>query len=198
MNKSKGIKGLIIGIILLCLVLGYYYYLSNRKSDKEATENVKLTAVQEVLLRDLDNNYPPTPREVVKYFGEIAQCVYSGDCTEEESLQLSEQARRLYDEELLNNNTGQQYIDNFSWDMNNFKEQGIVISSFSPASSIDVEHFSQDGYSWAQMRCTFSLRKGTQLSTTKEVFMLRKDEAGHWKIYGWALADDGNGEIDGQ
>ena len=193
MKKGRGIKTLIIGIILVCLVLGYYYYLSNRKTTQNSEDNVKLTAVQEVLLRNLDHNYPPTPREVVKYFGEIAQCVYGGEYTEEEFKQLSEQAQRLYDDELVVNNTGDQYVENLRWDVGNFKEQKIVISSFSPASSTDVEYFTQDGYSWAQMRCVFNLRKGTQLSTAEEIFLLRKDAGGHWKIYGWKLAEDAEG-----
>lgn len=188
MKKGRGIKVLIIGVILLCLVLGYYYYLSNKKSNKD--EDMKLTAVQEVLLRNLDNNYPPTPREVVKCFGEIAQCVYGGGYTEVEFQQLAAQAKKLYDEELLANNPDKQYIENLKWDVDDFKNQEIVISSFSPSSSTDVEYFTQDGYSWAQLRCLFSLRKGTQLASVEEVFLLRKDETGHWKIYGWKLADE--------
>ncbi len=197
MKKGRGMKGLIIGVILLCLVIGYYYYLSNRRSDK-TEDDAKLTAVQEVLLRNLDNNYPPTPREAVKYFGEIAQCVYGGTYTEEEFQQLAAQAKKLYDAELLANNPDKQYIENLKWDVDDFKNQEIVISSFSPSSSTDVEYFTQDGYSWAQLRCVFSLRKGTQLASAEEIFLLRKDETGHWKIYGWTLAGDEAGAESGK
>lgn len=192
-KKKKGVRIIIISIVLICLVLGYFYYLSNRKTDRNPKDDVKLTEVQKVLLRNLDNNYPPTPREVVKYFGELAQCLYGSDYTEEEFSKLAEQARRLYDDELLAINTPDEYMDKLRADVGYFKEQKMVISSYSPASSTDVEQFVQDGYSWAQMRCTFTMRQGTQIDASEGDFLLRKDENGHWKIYGWILADDGNG-----
>ncbi len=190
MKKQTGVKVVIIGIILVGLVLGYFYYLSNKKPKGDSDDGVKISEVQDVLLRNLDKNYPPTPREVVKYFCEIAQCLYGDDYTDEEFEELAMQARKLYDEELLANNTEKQYIENLKWDVNQFKEEGVVISSFAPASSVDVEYFTQDGYSWAQMRCTFTLRKGTQLASSKEIFLLRKDADGHWKIYGWTLEEE--------
>lgn len=189
MKKQNAIKILIIGIVLICLVLGYYYYLSNKRSENDSS-NVKLTAVQEALLRNLDNNYPPTPREVVKCFCEIAQCLYGEDYTEEEFVALAKQVQKLYDEELIANNTEEQYIGSLKWDIENFKEQEIVISSYTLASSTDVDQFTQDGYSWAQMRCTFNLRKGTYRQAAEEIFLLRKDADGHWKIYGWTLEKD--------
>lgn len=190
MRKNNGIKVVIIGIVLLCLVLGYYYYLSNKKAAENEKNNVKLTAVQEILLRNLDKNYPPTPREVIKCFGNFCQCLYEGQYTEEEFLALAAQVQKLYDAELIANSTQEQYIEKLKNDINDFKEKKIVISSYSPASSMDVERFTQDGYEWAQMQCIFSLRKGTQLSKTEEIFILRKDENGHWKIYGWGLEDE--------
>ena len=195
MKKQNAIKILIIGIVLICLVLGYYYYLSNKRSENDSS-NVKLTAVQEALLRNLDNNYPPTPREVVKCFCEIAQCLYGEDYTEEEFVALAKQVQKLYDEELIANNTEEQYIGSLKWDIENFKEQEIVISSYTLASSTDVDHFTQDGYSWAQMRCTFNLRKGTYRQSAEEIFLLRKDTDGHWKIYGWTLEADESQQSD--
>lgn len=186
--KGKGglIKGVVVGIVLICLVGGYYYYLTNRTPDKSREEkNVKATAVQETLMRDLDKNYPPTPREVVKYFGQISQCLVGETYTDEEFEELALQAQRLYDDELIANKTQQQYLDDLKWDINNFKDQEIVISSYSPSSSVDVEEFSRDGYKWAKLYCNFSLRKGTYIETNEEVFLLRRDEDGHWKIYGW-------------
>ena len=186
MNKKSGlIKGIIVGVVLICLVGGYYYYLTNKREDKSKEENVKATVVQEVLMRNLDNNYPPTPREVVKYFGELIQCIIGETYTDEEFEKLALQAQKLYDAELIANKTQQQYLDDLKWDINTFKEEEIVISSYSPSSSVDVEEFSRDGFKWAKLYCSFSLRKGTYIESNEEVFLLRKDEDGHWKIYGW-------------
>lgn len=186
MNKKSGlIKGVIVGVVLICLVGGYYYYLTNKREDKSKEETVKATVVQEVLMRNLDNNYPPTPREVVKYFGELAQCIIGETYTDEEFEKLALQAQKLYDAELISNKTQQQYLDDLKWDINTFKEEEIVISSYSPSSSVDVEEFSRDGYKWAKLYCSFSLRKGTYIESNEEVFLLRRDEDGHWKIYGW-------------
>ena len=176
MSKEKGqgrVKALIIVIFLLCLVLGYYYYLSNKRSGRESEQQVKATAVQEVLMRDLESNYPPTPREVVKYYAEITRCFYGEDYTDEDFKDMAMKIQKLYDDELVANKTEQQYLDDLLLEINGLKDQQVVISSYSPASSTDVEEFVQDGYSWAQMRCTFNLRQGTQFQKTEEIFLLR-------------------------
>lgn len=193
MNKKgtqNGIKLFVIGLILVALVCGYYYYLSNRKTDESKKDDVKISAVQEVLMRNLDNNYPPTPREVLKYYGEIAMCLHAGDYTEEEFLKLAEQVQKLYDDELIANKTQQQYLEDLKLDIENLSKQEIVISSYSVSSGADVEEFSQDGCKWARLYCTFNLRKGTRRSSSQELFLLRKDEDGHWKIYGFKLAEN--------
>lgn len=179
------VKGIIVILVLVCLVGGYYYYLTNKKQDKVQEEDVKATAVQEVLMRNLDSSYPPSPREVVKYFGEITQCLLGESYSDEEFQKLAMQAQKLYDSELIANKTQQQYIEDLKWDINVFKEDGIVISSYTPASSVDVEEFTKDGYKCARLTCSFTLRKGAYLEANEEVFVLRKDEEGHWKIYGW-------------
>ena len=100
-GSGSGIKILIIGIILAALVFGYYFYLTNRRN-KEVSENkVELTAVQNVLLRNLDKNYPPTPKEVMKVYGEIAMCIHGQSYTDEEFEQLASQIQKIYDEELI-------------------------------------------------------------------------------------------------
>ena len=98
---KSGIKILIIGIILAALVFGYYFYLTNKRN-REASENkVDLTAVQNVLLRNLDKNYPPTPKEVMKVYGELTMCIHGQNYTDEEFEQLASQIQKIYDEELI-------------------------------------------------------------------------------------------------
>ncbi len=72
------VKSAIIIVILVALVGGYYFYLSNyMKNDDETI----VTAVQEVLLKNLEDDYPPTPREVLKYYSDITKCLYNEDYT---------------------------------------------------------------------------------------------------------------------
>lgn len=189
--KSEGYKVVIIGLILILLVGGYYFYLSN-KNHKTEEEPVKITAVQEALLYNFDRNYPPTPKEVVKLYGKMTQCFYNEEYTDEEFKELALKIENLYDDELIANKTQDQYLQDLKWDINNFKEQEIVISSCAVSSSADVDYYSVGENEFARLYCTFNLRKGTTLGSVEEVFLLRKDQKGHWKIYGFKLANDAN------
>ena len=194
MSSGKGAKGstvpvVIIGIILVCIVIGYYYYLSN-KEKKDTDEVQKATAVQAALSYNFEKNYPPTPKEVVKLYGQITQCLHNETYTDEEFEKLALKIQNLYDEELIANKTRNQYLEDLKWDIKNVREQEIVISSYAAGASTDVEYYSMDGYSFAKIPCTFTMRKGTFLEVTDEIFLLRKDADGHWKIYGWTLDEE--------
>ena len=195
MSSGKGAKGstvkvVIIGIILVCIVIGYYYYLSN-KEKKDTDEVQKATAVQEALSYNFEKNYPPTPKEVVKLYGQITQCLHNETYTDEEFEKLALKIQNLYDEELIANKTRNQYLEDLKWDIKNVREQEIVISSFATGASTDVEYYSVDGHSFAKLPGTFTMRKGTFLEVTDEIFLLRKDADGRWKIYGWTVAGEG-------
>lgn len=187
-KKAQGMKGMIIMFVMLALILGYYAYLSNR-STKEKEEEVVISAVQEVLMRDMERNYPPTPKEVIKYYSELTQCFYNQELTEEELKALGIRAKEMYDEELAANQPEESYFSDLQFDIDSFHERQLTIVSFSTSSSTDVEEFTQDGRKWARLYCIYNLRQGSEMLSTQEVFLLRKDEEGHWKIYGWDLAD---------
>lgn len=187
-SSSNGIKVFVIGLILIGLVLGYFFYLSVRKG-KDTDEDTQVGAAQEILMRNLDKNYPPSPREVLKYFGEFVQCFYGEEYTEEEFVQLAMKVQELYDDELIANKTQEQYVEDLRWDIAQFKDQNTVVSSYSLPSSTDVNFFTQDGYSWARLYVEFTLRTGTHLNLANEIFLLRRDDNGHWKIYGWEPED---------
>ncbi len=188
-ESSNGLKILIIGFVLVCLVIGYYYYLSNKKAASEE-EPIEITAVQEVLLYDFERSYPPSPKEVVKRFGDITMCFYNETYTEEEFEALAMKIQELYDADLIANKTQNQYIEDLRWDVNQMKEQQLQVSSYATSASTDVEFFYKDGRECARLYCSFTLRKGTEIAAINEVFVLRKDEEGHWKIFGWKPVED--------
>lgn len=193
MKKAKGTKGMIIMLALLALILGYYAYLSNRsKKDKE--EEVVITAVQEVLMRDMQRNYPPTPKEVIKYYSELTQCFYNEELSEDDRKALGLRAREMYDADLAANQTEAEYLADLEYDIISFNNKDLTITSFSTSNSTDVDFFTQDERKWARLYCIYNLRQGREMLSTQEVFLLRKDEEDHWKIYGWDLAGEAETE----
>mgnify|MGYP006906607614 CR=1 FL=1 len=188
----------IIVMVLIVAVVGYYCYLVNR-SNRSAQENTP-TTVENVLLRDLENNYPPTPKEVIRYYNDIVKCFYNEGCSQEELQDLARKARGLYDQELLDHNEWDTYIFNLEAEIQDFKNNNRKISNISLAASTDVDEFTQDGFRFAKIRCGYNILQGRESSSTVQVYLLRRDGDGHWKIYGWDLAEnlDGSKQPEGE
>ena len=76
-----------------------------------------------------------------------------------------------------------------------FKESGRKLSGAKVAASVDVEYFEKDGHSFARIPCNYTVLEKSDSTTTMHIFMLRKDATGHWRIYGWNLADNVEEEV---
>lgn len=187
-QKSMVGTGVFIAVMVVAMV-AYFFYLTNKeKARREA--KVEITPVQEVIMRNLDTNYPPTPREVVRYYSEITKCLYNEEYTDEELEQLVGQMNRLYDWQLLEKNNNGDYMISLQSQIVDFNTKNLTISTYTVASSTDVDEYQVDDYSFARLHCIYTLRQNNYRQDLDQVFLLRKDEDGHWKIYGWANADD--------
>ena len=184
MGKAKKI---IIIVILVALVGGYYFYLSNYKSNEEETI---VTAVQEVLLKNLEDNYPPTPKEVLKYYSDISKCLYNEDYTQQQLEQMADKLLALMDEELAENNPRDQYIRDLKNEVKEFEQNGYTIVNYTTSKSTDVEEYTDNGRKYAKLYCTYSVKAGAEYKSSKQVFILRRETAtGHWKILGFELVN---------
>ncbi len=190
MNKSRTIKIVAVVLILAVAVLGYYYYLSNQ-AKKETEEAVVTTAVQNILLKDWERSYPPTPKEVLKCYSEITECFYNEEYTEEELEALALKIQELYDDELIANKTQEEYMEDLRSDIAEMKDNNYTIYSYEISASTDVDYYTENGYSCARMYCTFNLKQtgSSGVTASMEQFVLRQDEDGHWKILGWELVE---------
>lgn len=195
-KKSKGIsKGIIAGITAIILVaviiiLAFSYVNKQRASEVTTEPAVEVSAVDGILLSDFDRNYPPTPKEVVKMYSEITTCFYNEKMDEVTLEQLAEKSRELCDEELVENQSFEDYIDSLKTEILSFNSKSLTVSGYTLSSAADVEYYSADGFNFAKLYVTYRLRQGTEFVYSNEVFLLRKDDDGHWKIYGFTLADD--------
>ncbi len=195
MKKSKkakkdysAVRVIVVVCVLAAMAVGFYYYISHM--DRGGGEDeVTVTKSQQALMRNLASNYPASPKEVVKYYCEITQCFYNESHTEEEVEALAMKIRELYDEELVSGQEKEKYLESIKVDILSMAGNGMTVSSFGLPSSTDVEYFSSNGDEWAKMYCNFNIRQETKMLNTIEQFLLRKDENGRWKIYGWQLVD---------
>lgn len=185
MKRFKGTKGIICLAVICVLIVGYYYYLSNREPENVPEDEVVVTEIQNVLLRDLKHNYPPSPKEVVKCFLEITKHIYNGKGSEEEFEALALKIQEIYDDDLIANKSPELYMQDLKSEAIIFKENDYSIVNYATSSSVDVDYFNEDGFSFARLRGTLYIRVGTEMKSLEQIFLLRQDADGHWKIYGW-------------
>lgn len=189
-GKSKGSAVKVIVLIMLAMVVvGGFAILANRtKADDSAP--VQLSNVENVLTRNLDTNYPATPKEVLKYYSEITKCFYTEECTAEQLDQLATKSRELLDEQLVGQQTDEEYINDLKTSIEIFKSENRVISSYSVSSAADIDYYRLEGREWAKGNCIFTVRDGKKMVFTEEEFLLRKSEDDHWKIFGWRVVPE--------
>ena len=105
-QKTMGTVVLML-IIVFAVAIGFWRIMEDKreKAQEQAFIESSNKEVNEVLKKDFDVNYPSTPREVMKNYSRINSCVYNyDDLSEKELIALTQQMRKLFDEELLASN----------------------------------------------------------------------------------------------
>ena len=187
--KTRQVKVTIIILILVFALVGYYSYLSGKVRD--AGKDPTMTPVEKALSRNLSNDYPPTPKEVMKYYNDIMLCYYMDDVTDEEIEALGLRAWELFDPDLQNINPTGAYLTRLHQDVSEFREAGRKISNPSVASSANVDYYERDGHSFARLLCTYTVNENGKADTLRLIYLLRKDPVDkRWKIFGWDLMEN--------
>ena len=181
--KKATARTTIIIVLLVVAVVGYYAYLANKS--KESKAEASMTVVETTLSRDLTRDYPPTPKEVIKYYNEILRCLYNEEATDEEIEALGLKARELYDDDLLAINELGTHQMLLQAEIVDWKKNNRRYISFNPAASTDVDTFEYKGYFCAKIACAYAIAQDGRNYQISQVYILRKDENKHWKIFGW-------------
>ena len=191
-NGKKKFMNRIIAVIGICAAIVIVYFAVVNIPQKEKT--VTVTDASKMLLENFDDNYPQTPKEVVKAYAEISKCYYESDTTEDQISELAKMMRKLLDDELIANQTFDAYLDSLKSDILTYRDKARTISSYAVSASTDVKYSDTDQGSLAALYCTFNLRQDGKISPVKQQFILRKDTEGHWKILGYRSASEASTE----
>lgn len=191
----KKVKTILIALVCIGLVVGFYYYLANREP-KSVEDTKEISEVTEVLSKNLNTSYPATPREVIKYYNRLLVCFYNEKYTDEEYDKMVDKMRGLMDEELLEINPKDTYSASLQQDIEAYRLEEKIIATTDVCDSSDVDYAVVNGEKCAYVTASYFLKSKKSYAGTNQEFVLRKDEAGNWKIIGFRVlgGEDANEE----
>lgn len=191
----KKVRIVIIAVVLVGLVCGGFYYMSSKK-DVSVENKTELTTLDKLILKDLESNYPSTPRAVVKLYNQIITCYYSAGFKDDEFEKLVDQALLLFDDELKAKNPKDEYMETLSNEIEEYKTKDKTISQTAVCSSNDVLYRNDNGDEIAYVNASYFIKEGKEHVKTYEQYVLRKDEKGNWKILGYYEIEEDPAESD--
>ena len=183
-------RTIIVIAVLVALGLGYYYYLANKDTGKDATDIAADTGEVSVLIsKDIMANYPESPKDVVNLYARITKAYYDTSLTDEQIEALGKQARLMFDDELKNTQTDADFYEKLKEDIGNYNSTKTRISSYVMQSAAKTKYSTFKDRQYASIALVYYLRQGDKLIDSPTKFTLRKDDDGHWKILFWELTE---------
>lgn len=183
-------RTIIVIAVLVALGLGYYYYLANKDTGKDATDIAADTSEVSVLIsKDIMANYPESPKDVVNLYARITKAYYDTSLTNEQIEALGKQARLMFDDELKNTQTDADFYEKLKEDIGNYNSTKTRISSYVIQSAAKTKYSTFKDRQYASIALVYYFRQGDKLIDSPTKFTLRKDDDGHWKILFWELTE---------
>lgn len=187
MKMKKRIGTISAVLVLACAVVALYMYID--RSGKEAKEPVN-TAAEQILSKNLETNYPPTPYALTEFYCGIVECIYSEDTTEEQLEALVKLERSLFDEEFAALNPYEALLASAKNDLETAKEKNLVFTGYILDKASNVTKWKKDKREYASLMFQLMSRSDTGSGSSYRNLIMRKDAAGKYKILGWETLED--------
>lgn len=186
-GKGKSFRGIILVVLVIALGLSVYTYILNNNTSTPAETDSAVSEVGKLASRDLETDYPNTPRKVIEYYSQIMKSLYEEELSEETLKKLVQQTRLLYDEELLAQNPEEDAWKNTKDYIEEYKKESRKITEYIIQDSKDIQYYTKDENSYAIITVLYFTRDKSGTFKTYEDYLLRKNKNGEWKILGWEL-----------
>jgi hypothetical protein len=173
-------------LLVVCIVVGGFYYLSNRETNS-AESTQELSEVQQILAKDFTASYPSSPRMVVSNYSRILAALYNEEYTDEEFDDLIAKLRELMSDDLLAENPEEEYEASMEADVLKNQTMNRKIRQYTISDTDEVHYSTQDGVDYASLKVDYRTSTDGKISHTYQEYILEQDEQGYWKIYGYQL-----------
>lgn len=184
-TQNPVVVGIVMALLAVFIIGGFFLVrsigLKNLELKKSKTE------VEKLMELNLDDNYPGNAREVLKIYNRILKCCYNEELTDEQIKKLAEQNQKLFDEQLLEKNPLDQYVEKLKKDIEDYKSKKTTIANIAIQELAEAEREERGGYKFCNLLVSYIVKDTKGLKTTNEKYYLREDDKGRWKILFWEL-----------
>ena len=184
-TQNPVVVGIVMALLAVFIIGGFFLVrsigLKNLDLKKSKTE------VEKLMELNLDDNYPGNAREVLKIYNRILKCCYNEELTDEQIKKLAEQNQKLFDEQLLEKNPYDQYVEKLKKDIEDYKSKKTTIANIAIQDLAEAEREERGGYKFCNLLVSYIVKDTKGLKTTNEKYYLREDDKGRWKILFWEL-----------
>lgn len=184
-TQNPVVVGIVMALLAVFIIGGFFLVrsigLKNLELKKSKTE------VEKLMELNLDDNYPGNAREVLKVYNRILKCCYNEELTDEQIKKLAEQNQKLFDEQLLEKNPLDQYVEKLKKDIEDYKSKKTTIANIAIQDLAEAEREERGGYKFCNLLVSYIVKDTKGLKTTNEKYYLREDDKGRWKILFWEL-----------
>lgn len=182
-TKSAIIKSIVLCLLGAVFIGGIFLVIVRNKKPKTGDDYV-LTVVDGITTTDLDKKYPSDGIQVVELYTKILQVLYKETYTDRQEDDMLKVMKGLMDEDFLAQNANFEGV--MKLDVKQKRDEDYSIPLYTVITRDPVIR-ELDGKKTQMIECKILLRHGTVGDNFIYQFILRKDDEGKWKIFGWAV-----------
>lgn len=175
--------------VVVAIAIGFWTILEHgrNKVEEENIIHSKNEEVNTLVNKDLNINYPSTPREVLKMYSRLQTCAYNQGLSDKDLTAIIEQMRMLFDDELITANSLEQQLEDVKKEIKQFQKKKQTISNYVIDKDSSVKEKKIKEKEYATLVVSYLIKEYRGYNKTYEQFILRKDAENKWKILGWDL-----------
>jgi len=188
-SKKRTVSTIVTMVVVAIIVLLLYFYLAFRMDLQKETSVEELSEVEKLLDKDLELNYPETPREVIKLHSNMMKTLYT-ELEDEEVEALALKIRELYDTEFLETKSEGDYLKDLYSEIAEWKDSDRKISYFHLVNEELEQESIIDGRKLAAVYVSYTIQEKDKFLETWRFLLRQSEEDEKWKILGWEFVPE--------
>ena len=181
MKKKRGLLTFVVIVSLVVLGALAVYYQYMKRQQMQETVHTPTTETEKLVSKDLEMGYPETPKEVIKLFGRMNQCIYNKKLSDDDFSSLVGQLRTLYCDDLKELNSQEKMESDIEEEKETYQSQNRKIINYNIDEEQKYQYKTIDGVQMVYLKFSYFIRADSNYNTVNWYAILVKEDD-KWKI----------------